>query len=87
MIVSGDDTIKGKPEPDPYNKAVEMLGIEKQDCIVVENARLGVMSAKNAGIFTVGVPTYLEREELEHADIVLHEHEELYRFMGLLLRT
>ena len=87
VIVSGDDTENGKPAPDPYNKAVEMLGVRKDNCIVVENAILGVESAKNAGIFTVGLPTYLTRKELEHADIVLHDHAELFRFIELLIRN
>lgn len=87
VIVSGDDTINGKPAPDPYNKAVEMLGSEKEKCIVIENAILGVISAKNAGIFTVGLPTYLDRKELAHADIVLQDHEELARFLELLMRV
>ncbi|MDK2826308.1 MAG: beta-phosphoglucomutase [Methanolobus sp.] len=86
VVVSGDDTENGKPAPDPYNKAVEMLGISKDNCIVVENAILGVESANNAGIFTVGLPTYLTRKELEHADIVLHDHEELFRLIELLMR-
>ncbi|SDG35118.1 haloacid dehalogenase superfamily, subfamily IA, variant 3 with third motif having DD or ED [Methanolobus vulcani] len=86
VVVSGDDTEYGKPAPDPYNKAVEMLGISKDNCIVVENATLGVESANNAGIFTVGLPTYLTRKELEHADIVLHDHEELFRLIELLMR-
>jgi HAD superfamily hydrolase (TIGR01509 family) len=86
VIVSGDDTENGKPAPDPYNKAVEMLKVSKENCIVVENAILGVESAKNAGIFTIGIPTYLTRKELEHADIVLHDHEELFRLIELLMR-
>jgi beta-phosphoglucomutase len=86
VIVSGDDTENGKPAPDPYNKAVEMLGINKENCMVVENAILGVESAKNAGIFTVGIPTYLTRKELGHADIVLHDHKELFRLIELLMR-
>ncbi|TQD23809.1 HAD family phosphatase [Methanolobus vulcani] len=86
VIVSGDDTENGKPAPDPYNKAVEMLGINKENCMVVENAILGVESAKNAGIFTVSIPTYLTRKELEHADIVLHDHKELFRLIELLMR-
>jgi len=82
VIVSGDDTTKGKPEPDPYYKAVEMLGTDKQECIVIENAILGVMSAKNAGIFTIGLPTYIDRKELGQADIVLQDHAELFRFLN-----
>lgn len=86
-IISGDDTENGKPAPDPYNKAVEILGIEKENCIVIENAILGVRSAKNAGIFSIGIPTYIDRKELEHADIVLRDHKELFRFLELLMRT
>ena len=63
-----------------------MLKVSKENCIVVENAILGVESAKNAGIFTIGIPTYLTRKELEHADIVLHDHEELFRLIELLMR-
>jgi HAD superfamily hydrolase (TIGR01509 family) len=85
-IVSGDDTENGKPSPDPYNKAVEMLGVSKNNCIVIENAILGVESAKNAGIFTIGILTYLTSKELGHADIVLHDHEELFRLIELLMR-
>ena len=74
-------------EGSSYNKAVEMLGTENDNCIVIENAKLGVSSAKNAGIFSIGIPTYIDRKELEHADIVLRDHGELFRFLGLLIRT
>jgi len=86
VTISGDDTINGKPAPDPYNKAVELLATEKEKCIVIENAILGVQSAKSAGIFTVGLPTYLKRTELENADIVLRDHNELLKFLYLLNR-
>ncbi|MEZ5333862.1 MAG: HAD-IA family hydrolase [Methanolobus sp.] len=45
-----------KPEPDPYLKAVEMLGIEKHEGIVIENAPMGVESAKKAGLLLCGRP-------------------------------
>ncbi len=86
VIVNGDDTINGKPVPDPYNKDVKMLGTENEKCIVIKNAILGVTSAKNAGVFSVGLPTHLDRKELVHADIVLQNHEELTKFMELLIR-
>ncbi len=87
VIVSGDDTSRGKPAPDPYNKAVEMLDVDNRDCIVIENAVLGVMSATNAGIFTIGLPTYIDRKELGHSDIVLQDHGELFKFLELMLRN
>lgn len=86
VMVSGDDTVRGKPAPDPYQKALELLGIDKEDCIVIENAILGVMSAKNADIFTIGVPTYIDRKQLQHADIILEDHRQLFNFLELLCR-
>ncbi|MDW7731065.1 MAG: HAD family phosphatase [Methanolobus sp.] len=73
VVVCGDDILHGKPSPDPYLKAVEMLGIEKEECIVIENAPMGVESAKSAGLYCVGVPTYVSPEKLSHADIVLRD--------------
>ncbi len=86
VIVSGDDTLRGKPAPDPYNKALEMLGIATEKAIVVENAKLGVEAAANAGIFTVAIPTYIDRKNLFRADIVLEDHEQLFTFLEKLTR-
>lgn len=49
-IVAGEDTINGKPMADPYNKAIEKLGVSKENCYVVENAPLGIKSAVAAGL-------------------------------------
>ena len=49
VIVTGERVNKGKPDPEPYEKAVEELGARKEDCIVIENAQEGITTAKNAG--------------------------------------
>ncbi|MBS2100192.1 HAD family hydrolase [Carboxylicivirga linearis] len=56
-IISGRDVKQGKPHPEPYLIALEKSGLEKEQCIVVENAPLGVESAKAAGIYTIAVNT------------------------------
>lgn len=86
-IVSGEDVSKGKPDPEPYNRAVEKLNLEKNECIVVENAPLGVQSAKRAGLFCVAVPTYLEPETLNQADIVVSNHKKLIEYLQNLLKA
>ncbi len=73
-IVTGNDVKQGKPSPEPYLKVVEMLNIEKDECIVVENAPLGVESAKRAGLYCIAIPTYVEKERLNGADVVLENH-------------
>ena len=57
QIVSGADVKKGKPDPEPYLMALEKSGFQKEECLVVENAPLGIESAKAAGLYTVGVNT------------------------------
>ncbi|MEZ5334712.1 MAG: HAD family phosphatase [Methanolobus sp.] len=87
VVVSGEDVYYGKPYPEPYLKAVEMLGIGKDECIVVENAPMGVESAKNAGLFCVGVPTYVSPEKLSEADLILDNHASLQDYLYGIFQT
>ncbi|WP_298682727.1 HAD family phosphatase, partial [uncultured Methanomethylovorans sp.] len=80
-VVSGDDIVNGKPNPDPYLKALECLGTDSDNCIVFENAPYGVEAAKRAGIYCVGVPTYVDREMLRMADEVLKDHLSLLTYL------
>ena len=56
-IISAFDVTHGKPDPEPYLKAWERSGCAKSECMVVENAPLGVRAGKAAGIYTVAVNT------------------------------
>ncbi len=49
-IVYDDGNIKGKPEPDIYISAANKLGLNPQDCVVIEDAISGIKSAASAGI-------------------------------------
>jgi haloacid dehalogenase superfamily, subfamily IA, variant 3 with third motif having DD or ED len=88
VVVSGEDVHYGKPYPEPYLKAVDMLRIAKDECIVIENAPMGVESAKRAGLYCVGVPTYVSPAVLSEADLVLENHailqDYLYNILGNL---
>lgn len=58
---SAADEQYGKPHPAVYLKAVEKLGIEKNDCIVIEDSVTGLIAAKAAGLRTFIVnPNYQE---------------------------
>ena len=56
-IISSFDVKHGKPDPEPYLKAWERSGFKKEECMVVENAPLGVRAAKAAGLYAVAVNT------------------------------
>ena len=77
VIIDGDDVQKSKPDPEPYLKAVEKLGVPKEQCLVIENAPLGIRSAKSAGLRCIAIPTYLDRERMKEADVIVDSHREL----------
>lgn len=71
-IVTGEDTEKGKPYADPYKKAMEKLGVKSENSVVVENAPLGIRSAKAANVdYVIGVTTTLPEQYLNEADDVM----------------
>lgn len=83
-VVTGNDVREGKPSPEPYLKAIGMLGVGKDECIVIENAPMGVESAKRAGLFCIAIPTYVRAHRLKGADIVLPNHAALREYIARL---
>ena len=57
LMVTGFDVKFGKPHPEPYLMGLQKAGVKAEEAIVVENAPLGVESAKGAGIFTIAANT------------------------------
>jgi beta-phosphoglucomutase len=71
VIITAEDVKLGKPDPEPYRKAAKLLGVPPQRCLVIENAPMGIASAKAAGMFCVAIETTLPREELKKADLII----------------
>ena len=71
VTISGDDVTKGKPDPEPYLITARKIGVAAQECIVVEDSRSGVSSAKAAGCYCIGVTTTHTKENLAKADYVV----------------
>lgn len=80
-IISATDVTHGKPHPDPYLKALAFLNMKASDCLVVENAPLGIESAKKAGLKCVGITSTLSASNLQQADWILNSIVELARFL------
>ena len=55
--ITAHNVTHGKPHPEPYLKGMEMAGCNASQCMVIENAPLGVKAGKAAGCFTVAVTT------------------------------
>ncbi|MFV2062322.1 MAG: HAD family hydrolase, partial [Chloroflexota bacterium] len=71
-LVSVDDVARGKPAPDPYLLAAEMLGTTARRCLVIEDAPAGITAAKAAGALVVAVSTTHAATALQEADAVIN---------------
>lgn len=81
-MITAFDVTHGKPHPEPYLTAWERSTLRKDQCIVIENAPLGIQSAKAAGLTVYAVNTgILSREDLSQADQVFDSMTELLHFL------
>ncbi|GFZ92444.1 phosphatase [Paenibacillus marchantiophytorum] len=72
-IVSGEEVAKGKPEPDVYLEAARLLGVDPSDCVVLEDSRNGIQSAKSAGMTCIGfINKNSGNQDLSRADIIVN---------------
>lgn len=88
--VTALDVKHGKPYPEPYLKGASLVGADPADCMVVENAPLGVRAGKAAGCFVCAVMTGpVPREEFvkEGADLIFNSMEEFADYLEGLLKN
>lgn len=69
-IVTADQVARGKPDPDVYLRACELLGVLPGEAIALEDSAAGVISAKAAGLTVIAVPQFVE-VDVSAADHVL----------------
>lgn len=71
-IVSSDDVVHGKPDPEGYVKTLGILGVSPADAIVFEDTEAGIASARGAGVGRVlAMQGTLEPHRLAQADELL----------------
>ncbi len=70
VVVTFDDVMAGKPAPDPFLRAAELLGVDPHACLVVEDAPSGVAAARAAGCAVLTVTTTTAGDRLD-ADLVV----------------
>ena len=73
-IITSDDVSFNKPNPEPYIKALKKLNLNSNQCIIVENAPLGIEAAKSAGVTCFALETTLDRSYLTNADETFDSH-------------
>lgn len=66
-MITCDDVLRGKPDPEPYIRGAGLLGFPASKCIVFEDAPAGIRAAKAAGALVVALRTTCPDAELEQA--------------------
>jgi beta-phosphoglucomutase len=84
-IITPEVVEKTKPSPDPYLKAAEILKIPSTQCLVVENAPLGIHSAKVAEMTVIAIETTLSEKYLKEADYIVKNFNQIEIIINKLL--
>ncbi|MFZ0305830.1 MAG: HAD family phosphatase [Terracidiphilus sp.] len=63
VIVGSEDYARSKPAPDVFLAGASRLGVPPQDCLVFEDAPIGIEGAIAAGMAAVRIPSPLERRK------------------------
>lgn len=79
--VTFNDVEKGKPFPDPFLLGAKRLGVNPNNCVVVEDAPAGVIAGKAAGCTVAAVLTSHQKHELAMAD---HHLEHLNQLLPII---
>lgn len=67
VVISGDGVSKCKPRPDPYLSAAKRLSLDSNDCLVIENAPIGIDSTSRAGMDCIAIWSTLDERFLKKA--------------------
>lgn len=72
-VVNSSHISKGKPDPEIYLKVASMLNVSPENCLVFEDAVVGINAAKAAGMKVIAVATTQPKEELADADKIIDD--------------
>jgi len=70
VVITAEDVKIGKPAPDVFLIAAERLKVKPENCIVIEDAPVGIEAAKRAKMNSIALTTTHPKEELHNANLV-----------------
>lgn len=77
-ITTGEEVLYKKPDPDLFIITADKLGIDRENCLVIEDAPSGITAAKRAGMKAVAIETpWAEDKKLEEADLIIEGFSEI----------
>jgi HAD superfamily hydrolase (TIGR01509 family) len=83
VVIARGDYVNGKPDPEPYIKAVSALGISADAVLALEDSPIGVTAAHAAGLMTVMIPDLLQADDALRAKTV-HVARDLHELIPMM---
>lgn len=77
QMITASDVVRTKPDPEPYAKMCQLLGVSAKHALVIEDSPTGLRSATLAGCQTVAITTSCTRDSLKEANFVVDSFGEL----------
>ncbi len=71
VIITAAEVKRGKPEPEVFLIAANLLKINPKNCIVIEDAPVGIEAANKAGMISIALTTTHNRKELREANLIV----------------
>lgn len=65
VVVTADDVVNGKPHPETFLKAAELLEIPPERCLVFEDVAKGVQAAQSSGMISIVITTTHPKTDFE----------------------
>ncbi len=81
VVLSTEDT-KEKPDPTIYLTAMERLGLDQSECLIVEDSPNGIKAAKSSGVFTLARINKYIKDKQTQADRLFDDLHDIYRYLG-----
>ena len=83
--ISGEQLSHSKPFPDIYLKASEVLDVKPDECIVIEDSRIGIEAGKNANMFVIAYKDEKFKQDQSKASIAFSSMKEISDYIDNLI--
>jgi HAD superfamily hydrolase (TIGR01509 family) len=81
VTVTASDVKQGKPAPDIFLRAAELLGVKPNACCVIEDSKPGVAAGLAAGMRVIAITNTHPAAELAHASYVVSTYEQIEQLL------
>lgn len=77
FIITGEDVINGKPDPEIFIRAAEALNVNNEKCLVIEDGTAGVVAAQTANMKCLAVGDHIDKSILQKTNLYLESLENI----------